>query len=106
MTNCYLYLFFWIDYKRWENFQYFCIKLMCMTISAIKKNLHQYIDRADESKLKAIYLLLENDVCSLNYSKEELEKFYDILHKYENGTIKAFPVDVTHSEIRAQVSGK
>ena len=77
-----------------------------MTISSIRKDLHQYIDRADENKLKAIHLLLENDVRSLNYSKEELEKFYDILHKYENGKIKAFPVDITHSEIRANVSRK
>ena len=75
-----------------------------MTISAIKKDLHQYIDRVDESKLKAIYLLLENDVRSLNYSKEELEKFYDILHQYENGSLKALPVDIAHNDIRARVA--
>ena len=77
-----------------------------MTISAIKKDLHQYIDRVDENKLKAIYLLLENDVRSLNYSKEEVEKFYNILHQYENGIIKAFPVDIIHNEIRASVAKK
>jgi hypothetical protein len=77
-----------------------------MTISAIKKDLHQYIDRVDEGKLKAIYLLLENDVRSLNYSKEEFEKFYDILHQYEDGTIKTFPVDIVHSEIRKSIAKK
>jgi len=75
-----------------------------MTISAIKKDLHEYIDRADKNKLKAMHLLLENEVGSINYSDEELEKFYDILDKYENGAIKTFPVDACHSEIRAAIS--
>lgn len=77
-----------------------------MTISAIKKDLHQYIDRADESKLKAMHLLFEHDVYNLNYTKAELDKFYDILGKYENGKMEVFPVDIAHNEIRESLSRK
>lgn len=77
-----------------------------MTIAAIKKDLHLFIDRADDKKLKAMHLLLEKEVGETNYSKEELEKFYGILDKYENGLLEVLPVEATHNEIRASIYGK
>jgi hypothetical protein len=74
-----------------------------MTISAIKRDLHEYIDRADENKLKAMHSLIEHDTNKSRYSKEELAKFYGILQEYENGRIKTFPVDTIHREIRAKL---
>ena len=77
-----------------------------MTISDIKKELHHYIDNADNGKLKAMYLLFEKDIANSNYSDEELSKFYDILNKYESGELETYPVDMAHNEIRASISSR
>jgi predicted transcriptional regulator len=33
-----------------------------MTLSAVKEKLHNYIDHADDKKVKAMFTLLENDI--------------------------------------------
>ena len=77
-----------------------------MTIAAIRKQLHEFIEIADEKKLKAIHLLLEDNMRDSSYSKEDLKKFYDRLHEYESGTMKVFPMAKVHNEIRERIAGK
>ena len=81
-------------------------KLEIMTISAIKKEQHEYIDRADDNKLKAMHTLLEKEVESMHYSSDELKKFYDILDNYESGNMETFPVDIAHNELRASIPSR
>jgi len=37
-----------------------------MTTSAIRKQLHSYLDVADDKKVKAIYTILEDDIAASN----------------------------------------
>ncbi len=75
-----------------------------MTISAIKKELHQFIEEADEKKLKAIHLLLENELHSQNYSDKDLKKIYSVLNGYETGAAETLPAEVAHPELRAKIA--
>lgn len=57
-----------------------------MTTAQLKQQLHDYIDHAEEIKLKAIYTLVEDEIED-NYSlteeqKEELDRRYN---DYKNG---------------------
>ncbi len=75
-----------------------------MTISAIKKELHRYIDTADEEQLKAMYQLLEFSNNSNRYAQEELDKFYGILEDYKNGDLKTVAIETAHDSIRERLS--
>ena len=67
-----------------------------MRTAQIRQQLHDYIDAAEDKKLKAIYTLLENEIFD-DYSlspeqKNELDRrFMD----YQNGTSKTFSWDET-----------
>ena len=50
-----------------------------MSISSIRKELHNYLETADDKKIKAIYIMMENEVkeSALDYTdelKEELDR--------------------------------
>ena len=75
-----------------------------MTIAIIRKELHHLIDVADEEKLKALHLLLEDNSSGHNYTDEELKKFYGILHQYENGDMQVFSVEDAHKRIRSKAA--
>ncbi len=61
-----------------------------MTITAIRQKLHNYLEIANEKKIKAIYTMIEDDVedTLINYTgdlKQELDKR---LIDYQNGKMK------------------
>lgn len=47
-----------------------------METNAIREKLHQYIDAADERKIQAIYIILEDEIVSDNYDNVEIEIFH------------------------------
>lgn len=47
-----------------------------METAEIREKLHQYIDLADERKIEAIYIMLEDEIISYGYNKEEIELFH------------------------------
>ncbi len=51
-----------------------------MTIAAIRKKLHEYLDTADDKKIKAMYTLLESEIEEHTYSDEFIATLED---KYE-----------------------
>jgi hypothetical protein len=53
-----------------------------MRTAEIKQKLHEYIDSAEDKKLKAIYTLLENDVADEFMFTAEQEKELD--RRYDN----------------------
>ncbi len=64
-----------------------------MKPSSIKQKLHHYIDTADESKLHAIYTILENEIeGEYMYSQEAIKEFYDRRQKHMNGESKSYSV--------------
>lgn len=56
-----------------------------MTLIDIKQKLHQYLDVADERKVKAIFALLENDIYDIEYSDELKSELDSRLKSYHNG---------------------
>jgi hypothetical protein len=52
-----------------------------MSITQLKQQLHDYIDSAEDKKLKAIYTLLENDITDkfplTVAQRKELDRRYD-----------------------------
>jgi len=69
-----------------------------MRTTQIRQQLHDYIDAAEDKKLKAIYTLLENEI-SDDYSlsaeqKEELDRRYA---DHQNGIGKTYTWDETVS---------
>ncbi|OSZ82596.1 hypothetical protein CAP35_04835 [Chitinophagaceae bacterium IBVUCB1] len=51
-----------------------------MTVATIRKKLHEYLDTADDKKIKAMYTLLESEIEEHGYSDE----FIALLKKREN----------------------
>ena len=52
----------------------------------IKETLHEYIDMADDKKLKATYIILKDSIAGKNeFSEDELAHIYDRRNKYIMG---------------------
>jgi len=62
-----------------------------MSTAEIKQKLHEYIDTAEDKKIKAIYALLENEMIDeftyTDEQKKELDRRYD---DYMNGIGKTY----------------
>ena len=72
-----------------------------MNISVIRKQLHQYIDSADDKKVEAIFTLLEADMeGKATYSDEDLKKFYARRDKYLQGNTQTYTAEESHEYIR------
>jgi len=62
-----------------------------MRTSQIKKQLHDYIDTAEDKKLKAIYTLLEDDIAYNGHmTEEQLAEVKRRLADHKNGIGKTY----------------
>jgi len=77
-----------------------------MISAAIRQQLHQYIDIADDTKLEAMYNLVEKDMGNEKYTPAELAEFYSRLEKYNNGEMPGFSVEDAHQYVRINGVGK
>ena len=78
-----------------------------MRTTQIKQQLHDYIDSAEDKKLKAIYALLEDDI-SESYQltedqKQELDRRYD---DYMSGIGKTYTWDETVAMARQALADR
>jgi len=71
------------------------------TASSLRDKLHQYIDVADEQKLQAIYVLLEDEI-DYKYSLQEIEIFHERRANHLNGTSKSYTPEESITAIRQQ----
>lgn len=61
-----------------------------MSVTGLKEQLHDYIDRSDDKHLQAIYLLLEKETNSYSYDIAELEMLYGRHERHLKGISKSF----------------
>ena len=69
------------------------------TAISLRNKLHQYIDVADEQKLQAIYILLENEI-EWHYTQEEIDLFHQRRENHIKGISKSYTVDESLEAIR------
>ncbi len=74
-----------------------------MTNVAIRQQLHQYIDAADDKKVQALYTLLKSDMeHDYAYTAEDMNMLHQRAEKYLKGETKTYTVEESHKMIRQQ----
>ena len=68
----------------------------------IKEKLHHYIDVANDEKLQAIYVLLENEI-DWHYTSTDIEELVQRRQRHLNGESKSYTVEESLSLLRNQV---
>ena len=71
------------------------------TAASLRDKLHRYIDIADEQKLQAIYVLLENDI-DHRYSSAEIDLFHERRNSHLNEDSESYSVDESLKAVRKQ----
>lgn len=76
-----------------------------MMIASVKEKLHDYIEHADEKKLQAIFVLVENDIedRSSLYSDAVLAKLSATSEHYLSGSIRGYEMNESLGRMRAQL---
>lgn len=72
-----------------------------MGASEIREKLHQYIDLADERKIEAIYIMLEDDIASYGYSDQEIALFHERREKHLKGESLSYTPEQSLNMIRS-----
>lgn len=72
-----------------------------MDTAAIRQQLHNYLEVADDKKIKALYTIIKKDIQQIEFEypdelKDELDKHYA---EYKNGTAEM----VTASESKSRI---
>jgi hypothetical protein len=75
-----------------------------MGAAAIREKLQDYIKKADDKKVKAIYTMVEDDIISLEWWKDEklLAAFEKETNDFETGKEKGFTLE----EVRLHFKNK
>ena len=71
------------------------------TASTLRGKLHQYIDVADEQKIQAIYVLLEDEI-DYRYSAQEIDMFHKRREQHLDGTSKSYTAEESINIVRQQ----
>ena len=79
-----------------------------MVLAKVKEKLHEYIEHADEKKIKAIYTLVENEIGNTGYVYDEstLNILRETSEQYLSGKIKGYPVEESMNRIRKKINKK
>jgi hypothetical protein len=83
-----------------------------MTIAAIREKLHDYINEADEEKVKAIYTLVEGEIIPGPHWANEEEFIADMderVRRYDEGIDRGYTwdeVEASLAELKKSRAGK
>lgn len=74
-----------------------------MNTSALRQQLHQYIDKADDSKIEAMFIMLQSDMAHTStYTDDELKKFYERRNNYTAANTQTYTAEETKEYARQQ----
>jgi len=75
---------------------------------SVKEKLHEYIDNADDKKVKAIYTLVENEIedRSSLYDEATINYFREISKDYTSGKIKGYTLEESMKRVRKKIAHK
>ncbi len=73
-----------------------------MTMTTVKEKLHEYIEHADERKVKAIYTLVENEIedTGYNYDDETLDMLEKRREEFLKSDDKGFTVEESMEHVK------
>lgn len=69
--------------------------------ASLRDKLHHYIDVADEQKLQAIYVLLEEEI-DWQYTAEDIAEFHHRRQQHIAGSTQSYTVEESLNAIRQQ----
>ncbi len=73
-----------------------------MESASIRSKLHEYIDMADERKLEAMYVILENDIEGMsNYTVSDIELLYERRKKHLDRKSKSYSIAESLKAVRS-----
>ena len=72
-----------------------------MESASIRSKLHEYIDIADESKLEAIYAIMESDIeVHGNYTASDIALLHERRTKHLDGSSKSYTISESLEQVR------
>ena len=72
-----------------------------MNTTVIRKQLHEYIDSADDKKVEAIFTIFQADITNAHsYTDDELKLFHTRREQYLKEGEKAYSVSEAHNQVR------
>ena len=79
-----------------------------MTLTKVRQQLHEYIDHADEKKIKAIYTLLESDIEDTGhaYDVTTLHMLEERRTEYLRGDVKGMTVTESMEFVKKEMEGR
>ena len=78
-----------------------------MKLAAVKEKLHDYIEHADEKKVKAMFTLVENDMePDYEFSEAELAELDRRWENYLSGKEKSYSLEDSMSNMRKYIENK
>jgi hypothetical protein len=78
-----------------------------MTIADVRKKLHDYIEQADDERLKVFYALFENDINTESAIDEGLVKELDKRwESYSSGKSKTYTLEESKEQIKKHRANK
>ena len=77
-----------------------------MSNAEIRRQLHHYIDVANDKDIAAMYSYMEgNKTGAYTFTQDELNEFYSRREKFLKGGSKGYSVEEVHSGLRKGKSG-
>ncbi len=78
-----------------------------MTIAAVKEKLHEYIDHADDKKVKAIFTLVENDIeQDYEFTDGEMAELDRRWDDYLSGKSKSYTLEGAKEKLNKYIANK